>query len=44
MPIAEEFQPEFVLVSAGFDGAEGHPAPLGGYNISPACKTLLFLI
>ena len=38
MPIAREFGPEMVLVSAGFDGAAGHPAPLGGYNISPECK------
>jgi len=25
------------LVSAGFDAASGHPAPLGGYNVTPAC-------
>lgn len=36
MPIALSFEPEIVLVSAGFDGAAGHPAPLGGYNLSPA--------
>jgi histone deacetylase 4/5 len=24
-------------VSAGFDAAAGHPAPLGGYQVSAAC-------
>ena len=38
MPIAREFNPEIVLVSAGFDAANGHPSPLGGYMVSPACK------
>ncbi len=37
MPIAREFQPEIVLVSAGFDAAMGHPAPLGGYEVSSEC-------
>lgn len=37
MPIAKEFNPDIVLVSAGFDPAIGHPAPLGGYVVSPAC-------
>lgn len=37
MPIAREFAPDIVLVSAGFDAAIGHPAPLGGYVVSPAC-------
>lgn len=26
-----------MLVSCGFDAAGGHPAPLGGYNVSAAC-------
>ena len=26
-----------MLVSAGFDAAAGHPAPLGGYAVSAAC-------
>merc|ERR1719158_2690626 len=34
LPIAYEFQPQLVLVSAGFDAAEGDP--LGGYKVSPA--------
>lgn len=38
MPIAREFAPDLVLVSAGFDAAEGHPAPLGGYHVSAKCK------
>ncbi|XP_039944341.2 histone deacetylase 7 [Hirundo rustica] len=37
MPIAHEFCPDLVLVSAGFDAAEGHPAPLGGYRVSAKC-------
>ena len=37
MPIARFFNPDIVLVSAGFDAASGHPAPLGGYLVSPAC-------
>lgn len=37
MPIAKEFDPDVVIVSAGFDAAIGHPAPLGGYKVSPAC-------
>ncbi|NXN89281.1 HDAC7 deacetylase, partial [Bombycilla garrulus] len=38
MPIAHEFCPDVVLVSAGFDAAEGHPPPLGGYRVSAKCK------
>ncbi|KAK7024265.1 Histone deacetylase 7 [Halocaridina rubra] len=37
MPIAKDFDPEIVLVSAGFDAAEGHPSPLGGYKVSANC-------
>ncbi|CAN0384743.1 unnamed protein product [Lampetra planeri] len=37
MPIANEFSPDVVLVSAGFDAVEGHPAPLGGYNVTAKC-------
>ncbi|KAM9343089.1 histone deacetylase 6 isoform 1-T2 [Pholidichthys leucotaenia] len=33
MPIATEFNPALVLVSAGFDAARGDP--LGGYNVTP---------
>jgi histone deacetylase 6 len=33
MPIATEFNPQLVLVSAGFDAAEGDP--LGGQKITP---------
>lgn len=38
MPIAREFSLDLVLVSAGFDAAEGHPPPLGGYHVSAKCK------
>ncbi|XP_038054576.1 histone deacetylase 6-like [Patiria miniata] len=34
MPIAYEYSPELVLVSAGFDAACGDP--LGGYKVTPA--------
>ncbi|XP_064106352.1 histone deacetylase 4-like isoform X8 [Macrobrachium nipponense] len=37
MPIAKDFDPEIILVSAGFDAAEGHPSPLGGYKVSASC-------
>ncbi|XP_041858832.1 histone deacetylase 6 [Melanotaenia boesemani] len=33
MPIATEFNPRLVLVSAGFDAARGDP--LGGYHVTP---------
>lgn len=39
MPIAQEFSPDVVLVSSGFDAMEGHPAPLGGYRVSAKCKS-----
>uniref|UniRef100_A0AC35TKH8 GRIP domain-containing protein n=1 Tax=Rhabditophanes sp. KR3021 TaxID=114890 RepID=A0AC35TKH8_9BILA len=35
MPILSAFKPDFILVSAGFDGAKGHAAALGGYELSP---------
>ena len=31
----DEWQPELVLVSCGFDACSGHPPQLGGYNLSP---------
>ncbi|KPM02803.1 histone deacetylase 4-like protein [Sarcoptes scabiei] len=37
MPIARQFNPEIVLVACGFDAAIGHPPPLGGYLVTPAC-------
>ncbi|XP_059510542.1 histone deacetylase 9-like [Stegostoma tigrinum] len=37
MPIASEFNPDVVLVSAGFDAVEGHASPLGGYNVKAKC-------
>lgn len=39
MPIAHEFSPDVVLVSAGFDAVEGHPSSLGGYKVTAKCKT-----
>jgi histone deacetylase 6 len=35
MPIATEFDPDLVIISAGFDAAEGDT--LGGCHVSPAC-------
>ncbi|XP_053309819.1 histone deacetylase 5 isoform X3 [Spea bombifrons] len=37
MPIAKEFAPDLVLVSAGFDAVEGHQSPLGGYSVTAKC-------
>lgn len=37
MPIAKAFNPQLVLVSAGFDATEQHPKELGGYQVTPAC-------
>ncbi|XP_045078367.1 histone deacetylase 4 isoform X2 [Coregonus clupeaformis] len=37
MPIANEFAPDVVLVSSGFDAVEGHPPPLGGYILTSKC-------
>lgn len=38
MPIANEFAPDIVLVSSGFDAVEGHPPPLGGYALTAKCE------
>ncbi|KAL0081559.1 hypothetical protein F4703DRAFT_1776490 [Phycomyces blakesleeanus] len=35
LPIARQFLPDMIFVSAGFDAAEGHPDNLGGYKVSP---------
>lgn len=35
--ILQQFGPEIILVSAGFDASIGHLPPLGGYKVSPAC-------
>ncbi|KAJ0068992.1 hypothetical protein NL108_015756 [Boleophthalmus pectinirostris] len=37
MPIAHEFGPDLVLVSAGFDAVEGNPDELGGYKVTAKC-------
>jgi len=39
MPIANEFAPDIVLVSSGFDAVEGHPPPLGGYTLTSKCES-----
>lgn len=36
LPVLDRFQPDFILVSAGFDAANGHRAALGGYKLSAA--------
>lgn len=36
IPLARQFSPDMVLVSAGFDGTAGHPHALGGYELSPS--------
>ncbi|CAG8730432.1 15924_t:CDS:2, partial [Gigaspora rosea] len=35
MPIAMQYNPDLVIVSAGFDAAEGHDDYIGGYKITP---------
>jgi len=35
LPVAYEFAPDLLIVSAGFDAAEGDP--LGGCHVSPGC-------
>ncbi|KAL3312372.1 hypothetical protein Ciccas_009035 [Cichlidogyrus casuarinus] len=35
MPVAREFQPDLVLVSAGFDASYGHSDNIGGYDLPP---------
>lgn len=42
MPILEQFQPEIILVSSGFDACMGHAHPLGGYELTPTCKEKRF--
>ncbi|XDV35640.1 hypothetical protein PO909_005542 [Leuciscus waleckii] len=41
MPIAHEFSPNVVLVSAGFNAAKGHSDSLGGYMVSAKCFGVL---
>ncbi len=43
MPVAKSFNPDIVLVSAGFDAAVGHPHPIGGYLVSTACFAYMTL-
>ena len=43
MPIAKAFNPDMVLISAGFDAAVGHQHPIGGYLVSTACFAFLTL-
>lgn len=44
MPIAQQFSPDVVLVSAGFDAVEGHQSPLGGYNVSAKCSSCYMFV
>jgi len=37
MPIALQFNPDFVFVSCGFAAAQGHPSSLSGYSLTPQC-------
>lgn len=32
-PIIEEFEPDLILISAGFDSAQGDP--IGGFKLTP---------
>ena len=44
IPIAKEFNPDIILVSAGFDAAAGHTPQLGGYEVTAACKLLWIIL
>ncbi|KAI9033925.1 hypothetical protein CLU79DRAFT_726311 [Phycomyces nitens] len=35
LPIARQFEPDMIFVSAGYDAAEGHSEQLGGYSVTP---------
>ncbi|KAL0096184.1 hypothetical protein J3Q64DRAFT_1706626 [Phycomyces blakesleeanus] len=35
IPIARQFDPDMIFVSAGYDAAEGHSEQLGGYSVTP---------
>jgi acetoin utilization deacetylase AcuC-like enzyme len=37
VPVAREFSPDIILVSAGFNATEGHPPTLGGYTVTAQC-------
>ncbi|KAI8332029.1 hypothetical protein BC941DRAFT_437294 [Chlamydoabsidia padenii] len=41
VPIARQFGPDMIFVSAGFDAAEGHPDNLGGYQVTPRGYAIL---
>ena len=41
VPIGHEFDPDLILVSAGFNATEGHPPTLGGYSVTPKCKLMV---
>jgi acetoin utilization deacetylase AcuC-like enzyme len=34
IPIARQFEPDMIFVSAGFDAAEGHPENVGFHTIN----------
>ena len=42
IPVAKEFAPDIILVSAGFNATEGHPRTLGGYSVTPKCEPHAF--
>lgn len=37
LPVVKEYKPDIILVSAGFDAADGHSPQLGGYTVTAAC-------
>lgn len=43
IPICREFDPDIILVSAGFNATEGHPPTLGGYSVSPKCTSFSYV-
>ena len=38
IPILRDYEPDIILVSAGFNATNGHPPTLGGYSLTPKCE------
>ena len=39
LPIGHSFDPDIILVSAGFDAAIGHPHPIGNYKVTSLLRS-----
>ena len=43
LPIGHSFDPDIILVSAGFDAAIGHPHPIGNYKVTSLLRSTYYL-